>query len=352
MLRARSSAPDQPGDDRRGSPGERPRAALRPVSVGHRTTHAAAGSRPSRGGRHQVQVPPRESVSPERERRQLELRTRTVHGCVLTCAAALAVSAAGAPSGATATEPAHGSAGDRVVASSGSAVASRTVSAHSGSRRGGSGQVIWAGDAESPSSREWATGNAFDVNRGNATSMLSGGWSSSTRVRRVSSPVAQGSSAYAVTVLGGDRDAYTSGAQRTEVGQNNASRSFPDGVNRQMTHGQERWIALQLRIPADFPSARWNSLVQLKGAGTGNGPFGAPGRTAGSPWRNPSAGAMAAQTSTPSGRPRVQARATAGSSWRSTSSGRPARTASTSCSATSATARASTSSNRARTAGR
>ncbi len=202
------------------------------------------------------------------------MRTRTVHGCVLTCAAALAVSAAGAPSGATATEPAHGSAGDRVVASSGSAVASRTVSAHSGSRRGGSGQVIWAGDAESPSSREWATGNAFDVNRGNATSMLSGGWSSSTRVRRVSSPVAQGSSAYAVTVLGGDRDAYTSGAQRTEVGQNNASRSFPDGVNRQMTHGQERWIALQLRIPADFPSARWNSLVQLKGAGTGNGPFG------------------------------------------------------------------------------
>jgi hypothetical protein len=40
-----------------------------------------------------------------------------------------------------------------------------------------------------------------------------------------------------------------------------------------MLAGQERWIALQLRIPASYPAAAWNTLVQLKGAGAGNGPM-------------------------------------------------------------------------------
>ena len=60
---------------------------------------------------------------------------------------------------------------------------------------------------------------------GNATSTLSSSWTAGTRVRQVSSPVAQGQRAYAMTVRAADRDAYTSGAQRTEVGQNNGART-------------------------------------------------------------------------------------------------------------------------------
>ena len=47
-----------------------------------------------------------------------------------------------------------------------------------------------------------------------------------------------------------------------------------DGVDRQMHQGEERWIALQMRIPSSYPGAAWNTLVQLKGAGSGNGPLG------------------------------------------------------------------------------
>lgn len=135
------------------------------------------------------------------------------------------------------------------------------------------GNVIWAGDGEKPLADEWSSGNAFDVNSSQGTYTTSSLFGSSTRIRQVTSPVAQGTRAYAMTVGGGDRDAYTSGAQRTELGQNNGARTMPDGVNRQMYQGQERWLALQIRVSPNYPSASWNSLVQLKGEGTGNGPL-------------------------------------------------------------------------------
>ena len=47
-----------------------------------------------------------------------------------------------------------------------------------------------------------------------------------------------------------------------------------DGVDRQMHQGQDRWIGLQVLIPANYPTATWNAIVQLKGEGTGNGPIG------------------------------------------------------------------------------
>jgi Polysaccharide lyase/Ca-dependent carbohydrate-binding module xylan-binding len=138
----------------------------------------------------------------------------------------------------------------------------------------GAGNVVWAADGERTLASEWATGNAFDVNDSKGTSTLSPQWAADTRVRRVTSPVAQGSWAYSITVRGSDRDAYTRSAQRTELGQSNSPRTMSDGVDRQMYAGQERWIALQLCIPADYPSPRWNTLVQLKGEGRGNGPLG------------------------------------------------------------------------------
>jgi hypothetical protein len=144
-----------------------------------------------------------------------------------------------------------------------------TVPAHA------SAATLWAGDAEHPLSAEWASGNAFDINAGRATSTLSTAWNASTtRVRRVTSPVAQGRYAYAMTVRAADRDAYASTSQRTELGQNNVARTFRNGSgDRQMRQGEERWIAVQVRVPAGYPAGRWTSLVQLKGQGSGNGPL-------------------------------------------------------------------------------
>jgi hypothetical protein len=138
----------------------------------------------------------------------------------------------------------------------------------------GAGNVVWAADGERTLASEWATGNAFDVNDSNSAATTNSLWTSSTRVRRVTSPVAQGSTAYAMTVGGADRDAYTSTAQRTEIGQNNSPRTMSDGVERQMYAGQERWIAYSVRIPASYPTvAAWCVINQNKGAGTGNGPL-------------------------------------------------------------------------------
>ena len=103
--------------------------------------------------------------------------------------------------------------------------------------------MIWAADAEHALSAEWATGNAFDVNAGNGTSTLSSSWAASSRVRRLTTGMAQGTGMYAITVRAADHDAYTSGAQRTEIGQNNTARVMADGIDRQMHQGQDRWIA-------------------------------------------------------------------------------------------------------------
>jgi len=188
------------------------------------------------------------------------VRVSRLHQGFLALAAAAALAVAGASEiAATAQAPLDQAPLAAAVAAEASGQA----------RRGG---VIWAGDAEAPFSREWASGTAYDVNRGDATSTLEDDWASTTRVKRVSSPVAQGGSAYAVTVRAGDRDHYSSSSQRTEIGQSN-EREFPDGVVRQMKQGQERWIALQIRVPDGFPDPAWTVLVQLKGAGDGNGPF-------------------------------------------------------------------------------
>ncbi len=186
------------------------------------------------------------------------MRERRLHNGVLALAGAGALAAAGA-SGIAATAQAPLDPAPAVA----------VAEAPNRAQRGG---VIWAGDAEAPFSREWASGTAYDVNGGDATSTLEDDWASTTRVKRVSSPVAQGGSAYAVTVRAGDRDHYSSSSQRTEIGQSNP-REFSDGVVRQMKQGQKRWIALQIRVPAGFPEPDWTVLSQLKGDGDGNGPF-------------------------------------------------------------------------------
>ena len=49
--------------------------------------------------------------------------------------------------------------------------------------------------------------------------------------------------------------------------------TLPDGSDRKMYAGQDRWIAIRLLIPASYVSGRWNSITQFKGQGIGNGPM-------------------------------------------------------------------------------
>jgi polysaccharide lyase-like protein len=135
--------------------------------------------------------------------------------------------------------------------------------------------VLWKADAESALSNAWAAGNAFDVLSGQGTFTTNAAWSTTTRVTRVTSPVAQGTMAYAMTVVSSDHDFYTTNAQRTEVGQGNPSRTMPTGGDRQFRQGDDMWVAWQLQVPASYPiPTSWVTFTQFKGAGTGNGPFG------------------------------------------------------------------------------
>jgi hypothetical protein len=138
--------------------------------------------------------------------------------------------------------------------------------------------VLWSAHAEEALSREWAAGNAADVHDGLGTSTTDEDWAGTSRVRQVTAPVAKGERAYAISVSPGDFDAYTSGAQRTELGQNNTAREFWDGTgDRQFRHGHETWQAWSVFLPASFPAGPsddgWLDLMQWKTEGLGNGPF-------------------------------------------------------------------------------
>src|SRR4051794_24215197 len=135
------------------------------------------------------------------------------------------------------------------------------------------GGVIWVAGAEHPLVDEWAAGNAADVDAGRGTSTQVQAWQGSTFVRQVTSPVAEGSRAYAFTVDPRSRDPYTHAAQRSELGQNNPARGMVDGVDRQMHQGEERWIAFQIWIPSSFQESEWDAIQQNKAAGKGNGPL-------------------------------------------------------------------------------
>jgi hypothetical protein len=105
--------------------------------------------------------------------------------------------------------------------------------------------VKWASDAERPWDQEWANQSCQD----------------GTRVKQVTSPVAQGRKAYEIELRDGD-DSY---GERCELGQGNPTRNgFP------LFHeGDERWISFQVYLPDDYPidAPRWNVFFQLKQLG-------------------------------------------------------------------------------------
>ena len=109
-----------------------------------------------------------------------------------------------------------------------------------------SASIQWSSDAERPWNQEWANYSCQD----------------SSRVKQVTSPVAQGSKAYELELRDGD-DSY---GERCELGQGNPTKNgFP------LFHaGEERWISFQVYLPDDYPidAPRWNVFFQLKQLGS------------------------------------------------------------------------------------
>ena len=108
------------------------------------------------------------------------------------------------------------------------------------------GAVQFSSDAERPWNQEWANYSCED----------------GTRVKQVTSPVAQGEKAYEFELRDGD-DAY---GERCELGHGNPTRNgFPLFHN-----GDERWISFQVYLPDDYPidAPRWNVFFQLKQLGS------------------------------------------------------------------------------------
>lgn len=136
--------------------------------------------------------------------------------------------------------------------------------------------VLYDADASSSYADEWVAGNAFDIRSGQGTLGNDAGFTTTTRIRRVTSPTPPSPHTYAwqTTVEDGDVDYYSSDAQRTEMGMGNPTRVMPDGIDREQRQGDVRFIAYNLYIPSGFYSDSWCALNQNKGNGSsGNGPL-------------------------------------------------------------------------------
>src|SRR5438552_3399231 len=87
-----------------------------------------------------------------------------------------------------------------------------------------------------------------------------------SRVKQVSSPVAQGSHAYLLTLHDGDQ----SWGERCELGMGN-----PTGPGFPLFHeGDDRWMSFQVYLPSDYPinTPNWNVIFQIHQQGDGGCP--------------------------------------------------------------------------------
>src|SRR5947208_8760647 len=113
-----------------------------------------------------------------------------------------------------------------------------------------SASVISTSDAERAQSQEWASQSCADT----------------SRVKQVTSPVAQGTHAYELDLQDGDQ----SWGERCELGMGNPTRNgFPLFYS-----GDDRWISFQTYMPSDFPinTPNWNVIFQIHQQGDGGCP--------------------------------------------------------------------------------
>jgi hypothetical protein len=123
-----------------------------------------------------------------------------------------------------------------------------------------SGSVLWRADAELPIASEWASSSSIPLAAAPPSPDPS-------RIAQ-SAFSAQGQHSYRVEMRSGD-DSF---GARAELGEAMPARAgFED---RLFEPGQERWIALQYYLPADWPADdRWQTILQLKPmSGGGGGP--------------------------------------------------------------------------------
>ena len=128
--------------------------------------------------------------------------------------------------------------------------------------------VLWKADAERSASAEWASSRA-DPPGPQPCPGSTPPDRAAPKIRRVTSPVAQGRYAYSITVAPGD-DCH---GERAELGQGNPSR--PGFENRVFEDGDERWISFQVRLGADFDTSvdTWRVIAQFHEPG---GDYGTP----------------------------------------------------------------------------
>src|SRR3954470_85640 len=116
-----------------------------------------------------------------------------------------------------------------------------------------------------------AAASARTLALGGAEHALGKEWANSScaarsRVKRVSSPAAEGSHAYELAIHDGDN----SYGERCEIGMGNPGKpGFP-----LFQSGDERWISFQVYLPDDYPidTRDWNVFFQIHQQGDGGCP--------------------------------------------------------------------------------
>ncbi|MEA2420914.1 MAG: hypothetical protein QOF55_13 [Thermoleophilaceae bacterium] len=125
-----------------------------------------------------------------------------------------------------------------------------TLAAVAAGAGGASAKVLQTADAEHTLNQDWASTSCADA----------------SRVKQVTSPVAQGKRAYSVSLKDGD---YSWG-ERCEIGMGNPGRpGFP------LFHeGDDRWISFQVYLPDDYPidTHMWDVFFQIHQEGDGGCP--------------------------------------------------------------------------------
>jgi hypothetical protein len=118
--------------------------------------------------------------------------------------------------------------------------------------------LLWTADAESSLAAEWASSSSVPV-------AASPPKPDPSRVA-LSTFRAQGQRSYRFEMRDGD-DSY---GERAELGQAMPERAGFE--NRWFRAGDERWIALQYYLPADWPADdTWQTVMQIKPVSTGGG---------------------------------------------------------------------------------
>jgi hypothetical protein len=135
------------------------------------------------------------------------------------------------------------------------------------------GALLWTVSNDRNLGQDWSSVCDYSLNSGQVTTLSTSVTSRSPRFTYVTSPAPlAGSRTLKIVAFSGDRDAYTSSAQRSELGHDRTFGEAP--TNRTFTNGMEVWYGYSLYIPSSYPTvSNWFTCQQGKVIASGNGPF-------------------------------------------------------------------------------